>query len=64
MGNMIEYVVKRDGRTAPFVEKKIADAIFKAAQAVGGNDRALAEELAVVVSMFLAKKYNGNPPGI
>lgn len=64
MGNMIEYVVKRDGRTAPFVEKKIADAIFKAAQAVGGNDRALAEELAVVVSMFLAKKHNGNPPGI
>nr|WP_169703395.1 ATP cone domain-containing protein [Candidatus Kuenenia stuttgartiensis] len=45
MGNMIEYVVKRDGRTAPFVEKKIADAIFKAAQAVGGNGCvALAEE--------------------
>ena len=64
MGNMIEYVVKRDGRTAPFVEKKIADAIFKSAQAVGGSDRALAEELAVVVSMFLAKKHNGNPPGI
>ncbi|MBM4053872.1 MAG: anaerobic ribonucleoside-triphosphate reductase [Planctomycetes bacterium] len=64
MGNAIEYVVKRDGRIVPFNEKKIADAIFKAAQAVGGTDRPLAEELAIVVSMFLAKKYNGNPPGI
>lgn len=38
------------------MKKKIADAIFKAAQAVGGNDRALADELAVVVTMFLEKK--------
>ena len=51
-----EYVLKRDGRKVPFNEKKIADAIFKAAQAVGGEDRALADELAVVVGLFLVKK--------
>ena len=60
----IEYVVKRDGRLVPFNEKKIADAIFKAAQAVGGNDRALADELAVVVTMFLEKKHAGQNPSI
>ncbi|HHT9105973.1 MAG TPA: anaerobic ribonucleoside-triphosphate reductase [Candidatus Wujingus californicus] len=60
----IEYVLKRDGRKAPFNEKKIADAIFRAAQAVGGEDRALAEELAGVVAMFLEKKYSGKTPGI
>ncbi len=60
----IEYVLKRDGRKAPFNEKKIADAIFRAAQAVGGEDRALSEELAGVVAMFLEKKYSGKTPGI
>src|SRR3990172_7932160 len=59
-----EYVLKRDGRKVPFNEKKIADAIFNAAQAVGGEDRALADELAVVVTMFLEKKYAGQTPGI
>ncbi|MBI5309117.1 MAG: hypothetical protein HZB37_12515, partial [Planctomycetes bacterium] len=60
----MEYVVKRDGRKVPFNEKKIADAIFKAAQAVGGEDRALADELAAVVTAFLEKKYAGRLPGI
>ncbi len=60
----IEYVLKRDGRKVPFNERKIADAIFKAALAVGGEDRALADELAGVVAMFLEKKYAGQAPGI
>ncbi|MDR4507075.1 MAG: anaerobic ribonucleoside-triphosphate reductase [Candidatus Brocadiaceae bacterium] len=64
MDATVERVIKRDGRTVPFNEKKIADAIFKAAQAVGGADRALADELAVVVNMFLEKKYAGQMPGI
>ncbi|MBI5125127.1 MAG: hypothetical protein HZA70_02715, partial [Planctomycetes bacterium] len=34
----LEKVRKRDGRLVPFDESKIADAIFKAAQAVGGED--------------------------
>lgn len=60
----IERIVKRDGRLVPFNEKKIADAIFNAARAVGGEDRALADELAVVVAMFLEKKYQGQTPSI
>jgi len=42
-------VRKRDGRVVPFDDSKIADAIFKAAQAVGGSDRERAEQLAAAV---------------
>jgi len=58
----IKYVQKRDGRLVPFDRQKIADAIFKAAQAVGGDDRVLAEELAGVVTMFLEKNYPPDTP--
>ncbi len=60
----LEKVRKRDGRLVPFDESKIADAIFKAAQAVGGEDRALAEDLANMVTFHLEKKFNGDVPGI
>ena len=35
---MITTITKRDGRTVPFTYEKIANAIFKAAQAVGGSN--------------------------
>jgi len=60
----IRYVEKRDGRQVAFNKAKIADAIFKAAQAVGGEDRVLAEELAGVVTMFLEKNYPDGVPTI
>ncbi len=60
----IKEVRKRDGRLVPFDESKIANAIFKAAQAVGGKDRALAEELASMVTVLLEKDYDGVPPTI
>jgi ribonucleoside-triphosphate reductase len=60
----VDNVRKRDGRLVPFDQEKIADAIFKAAQAVGGEDRVLAEELAGVVTMFLEKNYSDAPPHI
>jgi len=60
----IKSVRKREGHVVPFNEKKIADAIFKAAQAVGGQDRYLANELANVVTMFLEKNYQDVIPGI
>jgi len=47
-----------------FDESKIADAIFKAASAVGGSDRAMAHELAALVTMFLEKNYQDSIPGI
>ncbi len=52
----IESVRKRDGRVVPFDKTKIADAIFKAAQSVGGEDRYLAEQMADVVTFYLEKK--------
>jgi len=60
----MKSVRKRDGRIVAFNETKIADAIFKAAQAVGGEDRFLAEELAGVVTLFLERNYEGETPGI
>ena len=59
---MVTQVRKRDGRCVQFDESKIADAIFRAAQAVGGEDRFTAEELAGVVTLFL-NKNNGNGHG-
>ena len=35
---MITMIKKRDGRQVPFNIEKIANAIFKAAQTVGGKD--------------------------
>ncbi|MBN1808358.1 MAG: anaerobic ribonucleoside-triphosphate reductase [Planctomycetes bacterium] len=52
----IKQVRKRDGNVVLFDVSKIADAIFKAASAIGGSDRQLADELANVVVMFLEKE--------
>ena len=50
---MITEIIKRDGRRAPFQIEKITDAIFAAAQASGGRDRAMAEQLAQQVVQLL-----------
>ena len=60
----ISKVRKRDGRMVAFDERKIADAVYKAACAVGNDDRFLAEELAGVVTLFLEKRFSGDVPGI
>lgn len=41
----IKQIKKRDGRIVDFDKTRITNAIFAAAQAVGGEDRALAEKL-------------------
>lgn len=61
---VIENVRKRDGRLVPFDKTKIADAIFAAARAVGGEDRLMAEELADAVIFCLERKYDGRVPDI
>ncbi|HIQ50280.1 MAG TPA: ribonucleoside triphosphate reductase [Nanoarchaeota archaeon] len=53
---MIEKVRKRDGRIVDFDKSKIANAIFKAARAVGGKDYKKACELADKVVRFLEEK--------
>ena len=60
----IKQVRKRDGRLVSFNGKKIGDAIFKAARAVGGEDRELADSLSGLVSLFMEKDYSGDVPGI
>ncbi|MBP3335100.1 MAG: anaerobic ribonucleoside triphosphate reductase [Ruminiclostridium sp.] len=50
---MLTKIQKRDGRTVPFNVEKIADAIYKAARAVGGNDYQEATEMAEKVCNYL-----------
>ncbi len=56
---MFEWILKRDGRKVPFDETKITDAIFKAARAVGGQDRQIALRLTLEVLRELKRRYNG-----
>jgi anaerobic ribonucleoside-triphosphate reductase len=60
-GKMLSKIVKRDRSTAPFKKEKITLAIFKAAQAVGGDDFELADALADEVVELARVKY---PDGI
>jgi ribonucleoside-triphosphate reductase len=64
MSQRITQIRKRDARIMPFDRSKIAAAIFKAAQAVGGEDRFIAEELASAVTDYLNRHYEGDIPGI
>ena len=50
---MITEIIKRDGRRAPFEIEKISEAIFKAAQASGGRDYEMAQNLAQQVVELL-----------
>ncbi len=54
---MLTTIRKRDGREVPFSMEKIANAIFRAAQAAGGSDYKEALSLANEVSLKLAQTY-------
>ncbi len=58
-GSVITHVRKRDGRLVPFDQDRITEAIWKAAQAVGGKDRELARKLADRVVEVLEEKFGG-----
>ncbi|MBI5417774.1 anaerobic ribonucleoside-triphosphate reductase [Candidatus Poribacteria bacterium] len=62
--NELPSVKKRNGETVPFDKKKIAEAIFKAAKAVGGEDRLLADELTEAVTLYLRKEFYGRVPEV
>ena len=57
---MFVSIRKRDGREVEFNDHKITQAIFKAAQAVGGEDRQTAMELTIEVMKLLKERFNGN----
>ncbi len=60
----ISTIVKRDGREVPFEKTKIADAIFKAAESIGGQDRDRAHSLASAVSIYLGRQLKGECPTV
>lgn len=61
---MIIKITKRDGREVPFNIEKIANAIYKAAQAAGGQDYDTALNLAEEVTILLDKKFKGQVPDV
>ncbi len=58
---LFKMVRKRDGRVVSFDRRNIVEAIFKAAQSVGGSQRSIAEEIADEVILQL---YARQGPGI
>jgi len=60
METSVKKVRKRDGRIVKFDQEKITNAIFKAAESVGGTDRVLAEKLSDKVVALLEEKYDGH----
>ena len=61
---MIQQIVKRDGRMAPFEIDKITNAIFCAAQASGGQDHDMAQELAEQVEKTLEETAGTETPTV
>jgi len=57
---MLTKIKKRDGRQVSFNIEKIADAVYKAARAVGGQDYATSMEIAEKVCERLDKQYAAN----
>ncbi|MBD3203116.1 ribonucleoside triphosphate reductase [Candidatus Woesearchaeota archaeon] len=58
MDNKITKVRKRDGRIVQFKQEKITEAIFSAAQSVGGKDRELSEDLSNQATRILNERFN------
>ncbi|MEM5871663.1 MAG: adenosylcobalamin-dependent ribonucleoside-diphosphate reductase [Candidatus Aenigmatarchaeota archaeon] len=60
----IKKVRKRDGRIVDFEIEKIANAIFKAAKSVGGENYDLAKKLAEEVAQKLEEKFPKEIPSV
>jgi len=61
----ITHVVKRTGAVVPFNQERITNAIYRAAVAVGGRDRAIAERLSnQVVAVLEATTSPGHVPTV
>lgn len=58
------YIKKRDGKIVLFDSIKIANVIFKAAKAVGGEDFSIAESLANEVAELMHSKFSGRIPSV
>ncbi len=56
----IKKIKKRDGRIVDFDQEKITEAIWKAAESVGGTDRSLAEQISNQISAVLEVFFKGD----
>ena len=52
---MLTRIIKRDGREVVFDRSKITDAIFKAAQVLGGSDYQMAQDLGAQVEAYVER---------
>lgn len=65
MQSRLTHVIKRTGAVVPFNPERITNAIYRAAVAVGGRDRATAERLTEeVVALLEAQTPPGQHPSI
>lgn len=62
--DQIKQIIKRDGRTVDFNVDKIADAIYKAAQVLGGRDYDMARFLARQVEVYLLEICHNEIPTV
>jgi uridine kinase len=61
----VDSIVKRDGRLAAFDRKKIVFAVYRAAVAVGGRDRGIAEQVTDdVIAMLENRHYADSVPTV
>ncbi len=58
------YITTRDGKIVSFDKETITKAIFKAAKAVGGEDKSIAEALANEVTEFIKVKFGNRIPTV
>lgn len=61
---MIIHIIKRDGRKVPFNIEKIANAVFRAAQSVGGTDMNEAMDIAVKTCELYEENYGKEIPTV
>ena len=60
----IRQIIKRDGRTVDFDISKISDAIYKAAEVLGGQDRDTSNYLARQVELYLLEVRHNEIPTV
>ncbi|GJM43690.1 MAG: hypothetical protein DHS20C21_05320 [Gemmatimonadota bacterium] len=58
----IRHIIKRSGQTAVYERERVTLAIYKAAAAIGGHDRALSERLTDQVEEALFATYTDEDP--
>lgn len=57
-------IIKRDGRTVLFDIDKVSNAIYRAAQSVGGSDKDVARNLAMKVAQKVKENLSDTPPTV